>query len=86
MVVKKDICKKLSDKEIIEKSLEDLDYFACLYDRYEPKLLRYINKISMANPEESNDILQDAFIKMWKNLNSYNDSLKLSSWLYHCTQ
>ena len=82
MVVKKDICIKLSDKEIIEKSLEDLNYFACLYDRYEPKLLRYIKKISMADPEESSDILQDAFIKMWKNLNSYDDGLKLSSWLY----
>ena len=82
MIIKKDICNKLSDKEIIQKSLEDLDYFACLYDRYEPKLLRYIKKISMADHEEASDILQDAFIKMWKNLNSYDDSLKLSSWLY----
>ena len=82
MVIKKDICNKLSDKEIIQKSLEDLDYFACLYDRYEPKLLRYIKKISMADHEEASDILQDAFIKMWKNLNSYDNSLKLSSWLY----
>ena len=82
MVVKKDICNKLSDNEIIQKSLEDLNYFACLYNRYEPKLLRYIKKISMADPEESSDILQDAFIKMWKNLNSYDDGLKLSSWLY----
>jgi len=30
MVVKKDICDKLSDKEVIEKSLEDLNYFACI--------------------------------------------------------
>jgi len=82
MVIKKNICDKLSDKEIIEKSLEDLNYFACLYNRYELKLLRYIKKISMADPEESSDILQDAFIKMWKNLNSYDDNLKLSSWLY----
>jgi len=82
MVVKKDICIKLSDKDVIKKSLEDLNYFACLYDRYEAKLLRYINKISMADQQEAGDILQDAFIKMWKNLNSYDDSLKLSSWLY----
>ena len=82
MVIKKDICNKLSDKEIIEKSLEDLNYFACLYDRYELKLLRYIKRISQADHEESSDILQDAFIKMWKNLNSYDDRLKLSSWIY----
>ena len=36
----------------------------------------------MATNEEANDILQDAFIKMWKNLNNYDDSLKLSSWVY----
>ena len=82
MVVKKEVCNKLSDQEIIQKSLEDLNYFACLYDRYEPKLLRYIKKISMADHEEASDILQDAFIKMWKNLNSYDNRLKLSSWLY----
>jgi RNA polymerase sigma-70 factor (ECF subfamily) len=53
-----------------------------LYDRYEPKLLRYIHKISQAGTDEAADILQDAFIKMWKNLNSFDDSLKFSSWLY----
>jgi RNA polymerase sigma-70 factor (ECF subfamily) len=82
MVIKKDICNALSDQEIIQKSYDNLDYFACLYDRYEPKLLRYIQKISMADPEEAADILQEAFIKIWVNLNSYDDRLKLSSWLY----
>jgi len=62
--------------------IEEIDYFACLYDRYEPKLLRYIKKISQADADEASDILQEAFIKMWKNLNNYDDSLKLSSWLY----
>ncbi len=82
MLIKKEICNKLSDKEIIKKSLEDLNYFACLYERYEQKLLRYIKKISLANQEEASDILQNAFIKIWKNLNSYDSSLKLSTWLY----
>ena len=68
MLINKDICKKLSDKEIILKSLEDINYFACLYDRYEIKLLRYINNISHASHEEASDILQEAFIKMWRNL------------------
>lgn len=82
MVIKKEICEKLSDNEIIQKSLSDLNYFACLYDRYESKLLHYIQTISMADQQESSDILQEAFIKIWKNLHSYNPSLKLSSWLY----
>ena len=82
MIVKKDICEKLSDKRVIEKSLENLDYFACLYNRYEDKLLRYIKRISLVSDEESSDILQDSFIKTWRNLNNYDDSLKFSSWLY----
>lgn len=82
MTLKHEMCNGLTDNEIIQKSLEDLHYFACLYERYEPKFLRYIRKISQATQEEANDILQDAFIKIWKNLNSYDDHLKLSSWLY----
>jgi len=82
MQIKKDICKSLSDEVIIQKSLENIDYFACLYNRYEPKLLRYIKRISLVSDEDASDILQDAFIKMWRNLNNYDSSLKLSSWLY----
>ena len=82
MAVSKGICESLTDKEIISKSLEQVEYFACLYDRYEPRFQRYIQKISVCSREEANDILQDAFIKIWKNLNNYDDGLKLSSWLY----
>jgi RNA polymerase sigma-70 factor (ECF subfamily) len=32
--------------------------------------------------EEAEDILQDAFVKVWKNLHFFDNSLKLSSWLY----
>ena len=46
------------------------------------RLLRYIVKISAANSEEAQDILQEAFIKAWINLNEFNADLKLSSWLY----
>ena len=82
MAISKDICTKLDDREIIVKSMENMDYFACLYDRYEPQMLRYIRKISFATPEEAGDILQDAFIKIWRNLNNYDPDMKLSSWLY----
>ena len=33
-------------------------------------------------PSISIDILQDSFVKIWKNLNGFDTSLKLSSWLY----
>lgn len=82
MLIDDNICQDLSDKELILRSLENMDYFACLYDRYEMKFLRYIKQISYASHEEAGDILQDAFIKIWKNLNSLDTGLKVSSWLF----
>ena len=82
MIVTKEICKQLTDTEIVRKSLADIDYFSCLFDRYEPKFLHYIKRIALVSQEEAEDILQDAFIKIWRNLNDFDESLKLSSWLY----
>lgn len=82
MLAQKQICSELSDNEIIVKSRQDMNYFACLYERYETRLLRYISKISQADYNEAKDILQESFIKAWINLNEFDTSLKLSSWLY----
>ncbi len=75
-------CKNISDEELVEKSLQDIDYFACIYERYEQKLIRYILRISSFSVEEAEDILQEAFIKAWRNLNEFNKDLKFSSWIY----
>jgi RNA polymerase sigma-70 factor (ECF subfamily) len=82
MIITLDHCKELSDKELVGKSLTDLDYFSCLYQRYEGDLLRYIQRLSGIRNEESQDILQDAFVKIWRNLNEYDPGLKFSSWIY----
>lgn len=82
MLISKEICKELSDDEIVRKAIAQVDYFSCLYDRYEHKLLRYIKRISAVSNEEAQDILQDSFIKIWRNLNAFDHHLKLSSWLY----
>lgn len=82
MIVPQEKCKEFSDAEIIRKSLVEVDYFSCLYDRYEEKLLRYIKRLSAISPEEAEDVLQDAFIKVWRNLNGLDTSLPISSWLY----
>jgi RNA polymerase sigma-70 factor (ECF subfamily) len=82
MIISKDICERLSDREMIQKIHENLDYFNCLYDRYGAIMLRYIRRISSISTHEAEDVLQDAFIKVWKNINAFDSSLKLSSWLY----
>ncbi|MEA1937231.1 MAG: sigma-70 family RNA polymerase sigma factor [Patescibacteria group bacterium] len=75
-------CEKFSDEELVAKSLQEIDYFACIYERYEEKLIHYILRISSFSVEESKDVLQEAFVKAWKNLNEFDSNLKFSSWLY----
>lgn len=79
---KTEICKGLSDQEIVRLSLGDIEYFACLVLKYELRLLGYVKKISQSDQEEAEDILQEAFIKIWKNLNGYDPLLTLESWLF----
>lgn len=73
---------QLSDEELVRRSLEDIKYFACLFEKYEKKLIRYILRISSFSSEEADDVLQEAFLKIWKNLNKFDSSLKFSSWAY----
>lgn len=82
MQISKKICDQLSDQQIVDKALVNIDYFSCLYERYETKLLRYIKRIAALSNEEAEDVLQDAFIKTWRNLNNFDPSMKLSSWIY----
>ena len=80
--LKKNECIAYTDRELVEKSISDTSFFACLYQRYENKLLRYIHHISNVSEEEALDILQESFIKIWKNLNDFDTDLSFSSWVY----
>jgi RNA polymerase sigma-70 factor (ECF subfamily) len=82
MIVTKQICNQLSDNEIVRNSIDNIDYFSCLYDRYEPSLLRYIKRITLLDDDQAKDILQESFIKIWVNLKDFNPNMKLSSWIY----
>ncbi len=82
MVVPKEICDRYSELEIIQKALVEVDFFSCLYERYEARLLRYIKRLAQVTDTEAEDVLQESFINIWKNLHAFDQSLKLSSWIY----
>lgn len=71
-----------TDEELVQIVLENQSIFSYLVNRYKDKLLRYIRRISNVGPEEAEDILQNIFIKVYLNLNDFDDSLKFSSWVY----
>jgi len=78
-------CQGKTDEELVALSLEDQGYFWCLIKRYEAKLMRYIIRISGVSKEEAEDILQEVFIKIYQNLNSFDSGLRFSSWVYRIT-
>jgi RNA polymerase sigma-70 factor (ECF subfamily) len=76
---------ELSDEALIIKCKKEPRYFAVLVDRYVPKLTRYIRRRSMATSDDIDDLLQNVFIKVYRNINEYNTSLLFSSWVYRIT-
>ena len=79
---KKPSYETMSDEQLVQLSLKDQNSFYYLIERYEPKILRYIKRITNISPEESEDLLQEIFIKVYRNLNRFNRKLKFSSWVY----
>lgn len=71
-----------SDEEVVRQTLLDKEAFALLIERYEAKLLRYLERLGVGVLEDREDILQNAFVKAYKNLNSFDPTLSFSSWMY----
>ena len=73
---------QVSDEEIVKQALGDKEQFGVLMDRYEAKLSRYIARLGIRNPDDQLDVLQDIFLKVYRNLNGFDPKLKFSSWIY----
>jgi len=76
----------LADEQIVKLTLENKENFVYLIKRYEDKLSRYIKRIAGLNNEDTEDVLQDVFIKTYQNINSFDEDLKFSSWIYRITR
>ena len=72
----------LTDEAAARASLEDKEQFALLIERYEAKLGRYFERLGVRVREDREDLLQNAFLKAYRNLNSFDPTLSFSSWMY----
>ncbi|MGD9158007.1 MAG: sigma-70 family RNA polymerase sigma factor [Desulfobacteraceae bacterium] len=72
----------MTDEALVKRSLQDKDVFYFLMKRYEPVLLRYIHRMTHVSREEAEDLLQEIFIKVYRNLNGFDMNLKFSTWVY----
>lgn len=79
---------KLADKTDEELAIiadGNIEAFEEIISRYEKKLARYIARIANFSEAECEEVLQEIFIKVWKNINSFSPDLKFSSWIYRIT-
>ena len=75
---------ELSDKEMIEMLWEPRtrrEGFAVLVKQYSEPLYWKVRRIVL-NHEDANDVLQNAFLKVWNNLDSFQGKSSLATWLY----
>lgn len=72
----------LTDEEIVLRVQKgDSEIFGVLVDRYEKKLLRYGKKF-LAHPEDVQDIVQDVFIRAYRNIQSFDLAQRFNPWIY----
>ncbi len=74
-----------SDQQLVRACLKgETKAFEQIVSRYQKPLFNAAYRI-VDDRDESEDILQNAFIKAYGSLKSYNPSYKLFSWLYRIT-
>jgi len=74
--------KKYGESELVQLLRQrNRDAFSYLYDNYSPALYTVILSI-IPNREQANDILQEVFIKIWRQSESYDpDKGRLYTWM-----
>lgn len=76
---------KLSDEQIVLLvRVRGQELFRILVMRYQEKLMRYAKYLSRDDMLAA-DIVQEVFIKVFKNINSFAADRKFSSWIYRIT-
>ncbi|MDZ7719456.1 MAG: sigma-70 family RNA polymerase sigma factor [Balneolaceae bacterium] len=75
----------LEDDKFVKRAIEgDQDAYKELMDKYQKPLYFHVLKM-VRNHEQVEDLVQEAFMKAFKNLNSYNTDYAFSTWLYRIT-
>jgi len=76
--------KDISDNKILELISDDNSFeqgFEWLIKKYQEKLYWHIRNIVHVH-EDANDVIQNTFIKVFKNIKGFEQKSKLYTWLY----
>ena len=75
MIDDKTLVAELQNKSTLDRA------FRVLMTEYKQRLYWHIRKIVVIH-EDADDVLQNTFIKVYRNINSFKGESKLYSWLY----
>lgn len=76
------LCTELNDSELVKVIIaQNREAYRELFRRYEKKLFSYVYHM-VKNKEETEDLLQDIFVKTYKSISSFDTDRKFSSWIY----
>ena len=73
---------ELTDEELMVRVVDERAAFDCLIGRYEAKLRRYLRRLMPGLREDTDDLLQEVFVKVYMHARGFDPSLKFSSWIY----
>jgi len=72
-----------SDQELVVLALEgDKTAFEHLFKRYREGILQLYMQRTGGNREDADDLLQETFVKVFLNLNRYDQSYTFGQWIY----
>jgi RNA polymerase sigma-70 factor (ECF subfamily) len=75
-----------SDRELVEQAKTSPQAFKLLVDRFWRRLYAFIKRLYFFEHEEIEDVLQEAFIKIYRNLEGFDDTYSFSTWAYQITR
>ena len=79
------IMHKKSDLQLVRESLGgDQEAFRLLVERTQDMVYRVAYRF-LRDIHEAEDVVQEVYVKVWKNLHTYRDSAKLTTWMFTIT-
>src|SRR3954469_8006417 len=75
---------QVSDTEILEKFQNERtrnEAFNLLLKKYQQKIYWHIRRMVLDH-DDADDLVQDVFIKVWKNLGTFRSDSQLYTWMY----
>ena len=71
-----------TDEKLVAKSLSGSDKaFRTLVERYQPLVYSVVRGV-LGDRDSAEDVVQEAFIKVFRGLHSYRGDARLSTWIY----